>query len=665
MSSLTMTWSPALIFISYGVSVQAAYTALQILQMRISRWLIAIAALCLSVSGIWAMHFIGMAAMSMDAEVSYDIGWTVASVLFAYFPTFAAFLLLDATIAAAQESGEEEEDTRDISIDAHIRALRRAPHPQILLGGALIALGVCLMHYLGMHSMEVKGMVRVMNYGVIVASVIIALGAGTAALYFAFVLPATREYTIPTALVAGVAVCGMHYCGMYGIRYENESMVHSESSSSIESAILYIVFASSAVSSASLALSSYLYRKSLREAADDAEGQAALILAGRFDELGVGPSEQSERVDPIMARLKRSNALLGEQMQKLMSFLPPSLLAQFEAARDKEALEEGDDEGDIMSADLQEAHNKSSGDMNASKTDLNASKLDLGASRLSSNSTGTHRTLQPQHRHQYDVGMEQRAVGALQLSQLHRGVTGNGVRFLGMYASFIDGLTKVAKAHKGVLDVVHGDRVLMTFNTSMKNASYARSCATAAVHLAKDVGAPGGSGCVSIGVATGTAKMGNIGSKSMMRYTICGPAISHAYKCQELAYELHDTQGTHIIGLVNDEMRMSVRTRAVDVVQWKHMPLQMIASEVVSLIEGDADEWMYELEASSEKDPFHNINNAFKQLLAPMSPTTMATTTDLNDVLQNIDEAHRAPLLCMLQMPTNHFRIYPVSQSKD
>jgi NO-binding membrane sensor protein with MHYT domain len=55
--------------------------------MRISRWLIAIAALRLSVRGIWAMHFIEMAAMSMDAEVSYDVGWPIASVLFAYFST--------------------------------------------------------------------------------------------------------------------------------------------------------------------------------------------------------------------------------------------------------------------------------------------------------------------------------------------------------------------------------------------------------------------------------------------------------------------------------------------------------------------------------------------------------------------------------------------------
>jgi NO-binding membrane sensor protein with MHYT domain len=97
--------------------------------MRISRWLIAIAALRLSVRGIWAMHFIEMAAMSMDAEVSYDVGWPIASVLFAYFPTE-----LDATIATAQESGEAEDDTRDVSVAAHSRALERAPHLQLILG---------------------------------------------------------------------------------------------------------------------------------------------------------------------------------------------------------------------------------------------------------------------------------------------------------------------------------------------------------------------------------------------------------------------------------------------------------------------------------------------------------------------------------------------------
>jgi hypothetical protein len=39
-------------------------------------------------------------------------------------------------------------------------------------------------------------------------------------LYFALVLPMTRTYTLPTSFVAGLAVCGMHYVGMYGMQYE-------------------------------------------------------------------------------------------------------------------------------------------------------------------------------------------------------------------------------------------------------------------------------------------------------------------------------------------------------------------------------------------------------------------------------------------------------------
>ena len=67
---LPMNWDPALIFLSYMQAVQAAYTAVHILQLRVSRWLFIVGALNLSVSGIWAMHFIGMGALKLGCQHS-------------------------------------------------------------------------------------------------------------------------------------------------------------------------------------------------------------------------------------------------------------------------------------------------------------------------------------------------------------------------------------------------------------------------------------------------------------------------------------------------------------------------------------------------------------------------------------------------------------------
>ena len=82
----------------------------------------------------------------------------------------------------------------------------------------LIAIGVCAMHYTGMYALECAATPH-LRPGIIALSGVVALCAATAAIHFMYILPGTMLYGLPTASVMGLAVCGMHYTGMYGFVY--------------------------------------------------------------------------------------------------------------------------------------------------------------------------------------------------------------------------------------------------------------------------------------------------------------------------------------------------------------------------------------------------------------------------------------------------------------
>ena len=85
----------------------------------------------------------------------------------------------------------------------------------LLVGGTLTGLGVAGMHYLGMAAMDLNGTVSY-DPGIVAASVGIAVFAATAALWMTLNIRRLWASAL-SALVAGVAVCAMHYTAMLAV----------------------------------------------------------------------------------------------------------------------------------------------------------------------------------------------------------------------------------------------------------------------------------------------------------------------------------------------------------------------------------------------------------------------------------------------------------------
>jgi len=219
-------YEPFLVALSYVISVFGSYTALQlaIAIPQARTWTavvgsVAGASVALGGGAVWSMHFIGMNAADMGVPVAYDPTLTVVSLILAIVaPAIGLF------IVGRSDGG----------------------WINLPLGGVLTGLGVALMHYTGMAAMIMPAKISY-DTNLFYASIAIAVVAATVALWLAFNLRGNLQ-RFGSAFVMGIAVCGMHYTGMYAVRMEHTKEAVAATGISLSpSNMAYSVFAVTAV----------------------------------------------------------------------------------------------------------------------------------------------------------------------------------------------------------------------------------------------------------------------------------------------------------------------------------------------------------------------------------------------------------------------------------
>jgi len=198
MNSAHGTFNVFMVLLSYVISVCGAFTALVLARESVKAqpqerlpW-VAWSAVIMGGIAIWSMHFVGMMAWHTDMPVSYDIPFTMLSMAIAIVATGIGFAIV---------------------------GLGSRTIPAIIVAGVFMGGGVVAMHYMGMAAMRMPATITY-NMPLVWASVGIAVSASCVALWMAFFLTA-RWQMLVAALVAGIAVTGMHYVGMIAVE-----MVH-------------------------------------------------------------------------------------------------------------------------------------------------------------------------------------------------------------------------------------------------------------------------------------------------------------------------------------------------------------------------------------------------------------------------------------------------------
>ncbi|MEU4343446.1 MHYT domain-containing protein [Nocardia sp. NPDC023852] len=161
-------------------------------------WLLA-AAVAIGGTGIWVMHFIAMLGFSIHgAAIRYNVPITLMSAVLAMAVVWFGLFIANNSM------------WRPFALPA---------------GGAITGLGVAAMHYAGMYAMKSDAIIDY-DGRVVALSLVIAVVAATAALWFALHVRGVFV-TVCAALVMGVAVCGMHYTGMFAMHAQSPGHPHS------------------------------------------------------------------------------------------------------------------------------------------------------------------------------------------------------------------------------------------------------------------------------------------------------------------------------------------------------------------------------------------------------------------------------------------------------
>jgi diguanylate cyclase (GGDEF)-like protein/PAS domain S-box-containing protein len=135
-------------------------------------------------SGIWATHFVAMLAYEDNLPTSFDPGLTGGSLVIAIIATTAGF-------AVCARGG-----------------LRHAA-----VGGAIIGLGISLMHFTGMRALIIGGTLE-WDWAYVAVAVALGIGLGAASTVAYEKLSAGRPAIVAGAVLLTLAICAMHFTAM-------------------------------------------------------------------------------------------------------------------------------------------------------------------------------------------------------------------------------------------------------------------------------------------------------------------------------------------------------------------------------------------------------------------------------------------------------------------
>ncbi len=192
---LPVSYDPLFVVASVLVAIMASFTGLRLasglgqLEPARRKPEIAKAAIALG-GGIWSMHFVGMLAVRVPAQIEYSALATLGSVLVAILITGIGLIVL--------HFGD------------------RTP-AKIVVAGVLMGFGIVSMHYLGMSAIGGNCIVTYEPAGYFL-STLISIGSSICALWLAYQKRTLAQIAIGSIML-GITISAMHYTAMIYTRF--------------------------------------------------------------------------------------------------------------------------------------------------------------------------------------------------------------------------------------------------------------------------------------------------------------------------------------------------------------------------------------------------------------------------------------------------------------
>mmetsp|Transcript_4652 Transcript_4652/g.13152 ORF Transcript_4652/g.13152 Transcript_4652/m.13152 type:complete len:590 (-) Transcript_4652:116-1885(-) len=249
-------WSPVFIFFAFFTSFTASYSAVRLLDHDLwrtekekdhaSEFIIkhpqVVAAILLGFGTVWSMHFVGMAAVTLEkAPMCYNWAITIGSLVSAVTFMWAGIFIASRDIFRDKDridklkkvvinkkhvtaKGRHKQAQRTINLVAFFY------QPWFILGGSMVAAtGALVMHYTGMIAIE-GPFRKVWSIPFVSASVLLGVSVCAVGFWILFrlLLWKVEQFWLrpASAAVIALAVCTLHFFGMLSVTYKfDESKV--------------------------------------------------------------------------------------------------------------------------------------------------------------------------------------------------------------------------------------------------------------------------------------------------------------------------------------------------------------------------------------------------------------------------------------------------------
>ena len=187
--------NPFLVALSVVIAILGGYTGLG-LAARVRgtggagrRLLLAGAASFLAV-GVWTMHFVAMLAAPLPPDTTYLV-----------LPTIVSFLICALVMG----------------VSLFFVSLGEPSNSRVVASSLLLGVGIVSMHYVGIHGLTGSFHVE-HQHAMMMAAAVIAVGTGYGGLRIFLARHGGTRLAL-SASAFGIAVSGMHYTAMYGMRF--------------------------------------------------------------------------------------------------------------------------------------------------------------------------------------------------------------------------------------------------------------------------------------------------------------------------------------------------------------------------------------------------------------------------------------------------------------
>eukprot|EP01061_Rhynchopus_euleeides_P033566 TRINITY_DN5637_c0_g2_i3.p2 TRINITY_DN5637_c0_g2~~TRINITY_DN5637_c0_g2_i3.p2 ORF type:complete len:379 (+),score=89.95 TRINITY_DN5637_c0_g2_i3:1562-2698(+) len=157
-------------------------------------------------------------------------------------------------------------------------------------------------------------------------------------------------------------------------------------------------------------------------------------------------------------------------------------------------------------------------------------------------------------------------------------------------ASYLEPIVQKARKHRGIVDDVCGDRVTVSFNTTITAASHKVRAVELGSFLLDQWDQE-----ANVAACTGSAVCGNMGCQGLKKYGVIGSVASNVRAVERCGR----SWGTRFLcdGVIAADLGGHYSSRKVAKARMKDGKTSEL-HEVVDKVEADNDEWMYQLESN-------------------------------------------------------------------